>query len=422
MKIILAAKSVYPFHPVGGVQKYVYYFAKHLMAQGADVEVVAPCDAGRPRREIFEGLRYTLLKPAIYRYLEYPIGWLGVHLFSRSLAKYLRNKDFDILHSFDMTAYHYVRRKNRRPVAAQIFTDNYLCNPINSLNPLKFFQFTAAEFKDIKDKKIVLSRSSSLGVKTKYFLQYGFKIKPMYKLLRSSDRVLIEAEIFKKDIISLFELEEAKCGVLPVGVDFAAIQEGCKDARMTREDLGLKQEDCVLITVNRLAADKGVDKIILAMAQIVPQHPQVKLIIIGTGYQKEEIQRMIQSMGLSRHVMHLEKIEERKLYSFYQISDIYMCAFSYPGSSVSTVEAMACGLPVITTAQPWLVPEGNNGIVLENNRPCEIALAVIRLIQENQLRQKGKFSEEIVRQYSWSLIAQSAVKDYERLLISSRCR
>ena len=390
MKIILAAKSVYPFHPVGGVQKYVYYFAKHLAMEGADVEIVAPCDSGAPRQEIFEGIRYTLLKPAIYHYLEYPIGWLGVHLFSRSLARYLQNKDFDILHSFDMTAYQYAQRTNRRPVITQIFTDNYLCNPISSLNPFKFLHFTGTQFTDIKDQKIAISRSSSLWIKTKYFLQYWFKIRPMHTLLSLSDRVLIEAEIFKKDIVSLFELEEAKCSVLPVGVDLAAIQTACREASLTREKFGLKPDDCVLIAVNRLAADKGVDKIILAMTQIVPWNPQVKLIIVGAGYQEEEIGQLIERHGLSQHVIHMKKIDEKKLYSFYQISDIFICAFSYPGSSLSTVEAMACGLPIITTAQPWLVPEGKNGIVLANNTSELIAPAVVRLIEENKIIMTGK--------------------------------
>ncbi len=418
MKIILSAKSVYPFHPVGGVQKYVYYFARHLVAQGVDVEIVAPCDSGQPRQEIFEGIKYALLKPAIYHYLEYPIGWLGVHLFSRSLAKYLRNKNFDVLHGFDMTAYQYAQQKNRRPVITQIFTDNYLCNPISSINPLKFFHFTGIQFSDIKDKKIAISRSSSLFVKTKYFFQYWFKIKPMHKLLRESDRVLIEAEIFKKDIFSLFDLEQAKCSVLPVGVDFAAIQTACREELLTREDVGLKQEDCVLITVNRLAADKGVDKIILAMAEVVPQNPKVKLIIIGAGYQEEEIKQLIERHGLSQHVVHIRNIEEKKLYSFYKISDIFICAFSYPGSSLSTVEAMACGLPIITTAQPWLVPEGANGIVLDNNSPQLIVQAVLRLIEENQLRRRGQLSQEIARQDTWPSIAQRAIRKYESLLSS----
>jgi len=138
MKIVLAAKSVYPFHPYGGIQKYVYYFAKHLVKKGLDIEIVVPLDRGRPRTETFEGLTYTFLSPSIYWYLEYPIGWLGVHLFSYSLSNYLKRKSFDILHSFDLAGYQYLQVKNHRPVIAQVFTDNYLSNPIGLNNFLDF--------------------------------------------------------------------------------------------------------------------------------------------------------------------------------------------------------------------------------------------------------------------------------------------
>ena len=102
MKVILAAKSIYPFHPVGGVQKHAYYLAKFLTKNNIDVEIVARLDKkGKPRREKIDGITYTLIRPAIYRYIEYPVGWIGVHLFSWSLAKYLQKKEFDVLHAFD---------------------------------------------------------------------------------------------------------------------------------------------------------------------------------------------------------------------------------------------------------------------------------------------------------------------------------
>ena len=59
MKIVLAAKSIYPFHPFGGIQKYVYNYAKYLQKQGIDTEIVAPLDhLGRQRSEKFESLHW----------------------------------------------------------------------------------------------------------------------------------------------------------------------------------------------------------------------------------------------------------------------------------------------------------------------------------------------------------------------------
>ncbi len=414
MKVILSAKSVYPFHPVGGVQKYVYYFAKALARKGVDVEIVAPLDKGSPRTEIYEGLKYTFLRPSIYRYLEYPIGWLGVHLFSRSLARYLKNKEFDILHAFDLTSYRYLRLSTRKPVIAHIFTDNYLSNPITLSNVLNL---TASRFEKIKEEKVRISPFSSGAVKLKYLAQYLFKIKPIYACLKSCERIFLEADIFREEVSRLYRLEETKSHIVPVGVDVGMIDNSFQSAPVSRGDLGLDIEDVVLITVNRLAADKGVDKIILALDALRRNISKIKLIIVGSGYQEEELCRMIEQKGLQNYVKHFKNVPERELYGYYNISDIYISAFSYPGSSISTLEAMACSLPVITTAQPWLVKEGKNGIVLDSNDSQFIEEAVLKLVKNNNLKGQGEISRDAVKDFDWDPIAAKAIEKYQELVL-----
>ena len=416
MKIVIATKSVYPFHPVGGVQKYVYNLAKYLIKENVDVEIIAPLDTGKARTEIYEGIKYTFLWPSIFWYLEYPIGWLGVHLFSYMLSKYLKNKQFDLLHSFDMTGYQYLKVKNRRPVIAQIFTDNYLTNPISFRNPLNIASFLGHKLDDIKKKKIKISPFADQKTIWQYPIQYFLKVKPMHFSLRRSDAVFLEEEVFKKEVVDLFDLNSQKCDTLPLGVDISFITERMKNSFLARTDIGLDKDDLVLITVNRLAADKGVDKIIVALGDIINEIPKVKLIIVGDGYQKKELLKLISDKNLKGNVLCFDKVSEEKLYGFYGISDIYVSAFSYPGSSMSTLEAMACGLPIVTTAQPWLVLEGKNGIVLESNEPSLIQKAVLGLAKNNRLKENGKISKEIASSYDWGHIAKMAVKKYEKII------
>ncbi len=416
MKVILSAKSVYPFHPIGGVQKYVYYFAKHLAQRGIDLEIVTPLDSGKPRTEVFEGLKYTFLKPAIYRYLEYPIGWLGVHLFSRSLDKYLKNIPFDLLHSFDLTGYQYGKNKYRRPVIAHIFTDNYLCNPISLKNPLNLFNLTGSQFNRIKETKVKISPFADRATKAKYLAQYLLKIKPMYQCLKRSEAIFFEADVIKDEVNALYRLNSRKSTVIPVGVDISFICETVGKADVLRGELDFNDDDIVLITVNRLAADKGVDKIVLALEGIVKEIPQIKLIIVGAGYQEREINKIIKQKKLGAYVRCLKNIPEDKLYQYYNIADIYLSAFSYPGSSISTLEAMACSLPVITTAQPWLIKEGQNGIILNDNSSVSIQKAVLELVKQEKLHEQGEISREIVQDYDWEKIAENAALQYEQIL------
>ena len=414
MKVVLAAKSVYPFHPFGGVQKYVYYYAKALARRGVDLEIVAPLDNGVPRTETYEGLKYTFLRPSIYRYLEYPIGWLGVHLFSHALAHYLWNKEFNLLHAFDIAGYRYLKKRTRKPVVAHIFTDNYLSNPI-ALNNIA--NLTASKFERIKEEKVRITPFSSGAVKRKYLAQYLFKIKPMYFCLKNCDCIFLEDDIFSKEVNDLYHLEDGKGAVVPVGVDMATIDNRLQATEVSRRELGLDGKDIVLITVNRLAADKGIDKIILALDALRKSIPQIKLIIVGGGYQEKELYEMIEQMGLKNHVRHFKNVPEEDLYKYYKASDIYISAFSFPGSSISTLEAMACSLPVITTAQPWLVKEGGNGIVLDSNAPESIAGAVLKMIKDNNLEEQGKISRDVVKDFDWNLIAEKALEQYKELIL-----
>lgn len=416
MKVIISAKSVYPFHPVGGVQKYVYYFAKHLLQRGVDLEIIAPLDGGKPRTEVYDGLKYTFLRPAIYRYLEYPIGWLGVHLFARSLNTYLQNARFDLLHSFDLTGYQYAKNRCRRPVIAHIFTDNYLSNPISLKSPFQLLNLTGLQFDRIKEKKVKITPFADRATKAKYWAQYLFKVRPMYQCLRQSEAVFFEADIFREEVNALYRLDPRKGAVIPVGTDVSFIQDVVEKARISRKDLGLSDEDIVLITVNRLAADKGVDKIVLALGEIVKKVPEVKLIIVGSGYQESEIHKIIKEQKLEDHVRHFKDVPEDKLYPYYDISDIYISAFSYPGSSVSTLEAMACSLPIITTAQPWLVQGDRNGILLKDNSVEAIKKAVLDLVRRKNLKEQGKVSREIVQKFDWEKIVEDALRQYEQIL------
>ena len=78
---------------------------------------------------------------------------------------------------------------------------------------------------------------------------------------------------------------------------------------------------------------------------------------------------------------------------------------------------MACSLPVITTAQPWLVREGRNGIVLDSNDPKSIEEAVLKMIERDNLKGQGKISRDIVEGFDWNLITEKALAQYKELVL-----
>ncbi|MBI3314519.1 MAG: glycosyltransferase family 4 protein, partial [Candidatus Omnitrophica bacterium] len=392
-----------------------HYFAKHLLQAGVDVEIIAPLDDGRPRTEYFEGIQYTLIEPCISSYLELPVGWLGVHWFARNLARYLKDKPFDILHSFDMTGLYYLDVPGRKPVIAHIFSDNYLCNPITVIKYLSLFGYKPH---DIKKTKIALSPFAGLKTIAQYPAQYFFKTRPMHRYLAGCERVFLEDEYFREEVVRLFRLDPAKVRIIPVGVDVGYAHKQMEAAALTRAQLGFSKDDLILLTVNRLAADKGIDQIILALKTIRLSIPAARLLIVGKGYQEPELLSLIASSGLAEHVRLFQDVREEDLYAYYKISDLYLCAFSFSGSSISTLEAMAAGLPVVTTAQPWLIPAGRNGVFIPDNQPSTIARSVLVLAAQD-LKAKGAASADIVKDHDWPQIARRAQGLYQKILSNS---
>ncbi len=102
MKVIIACRDVYPFnYGYSGSPKYIYNLCKYLVKQGVDVEIATSLNSGKRRTEIYDGIKYTLIPPNTNKRLT--AFWCS--LFGINLVKYLRGKDFDILHGYDVVPY-----------------------------------------------------------------------------------------------------------------------------------------------------------------------------------------------------------------------------------------------------------------------------------------------------------------------------
>ena len=85
------------------------------------------------------------------------------------------------------------------------------------------------------------------------------------------------------------------------------------------------------------------------MPKIVSKNKEVRLIIIGYGPEKENLENMISDLKMDKHVELKGKIEHNSLPRIYQSSDIFILPSLHEGMSNTILEAMASGLPIITT-------------------------------------------------------------------------
>ncbi len=136
--------------------------------------------------------------------------------------------------------------------------------------------------------------------------------------------------------------------VIPHGVDLAEIQKSLNVDRFDlRNKLFLSNTDKILITIGKLEEVKGYNFLIEAFAQVRSRIPNLYLLILGDGTQKENLISLAKKMNVSDSIKFLGF--QKNVYDFLAIADIYILSSLSEGMPMVLLEAMATGLPVVST-------------------------------------------------------------------------
>lgn len=163
-----------------------------------------------------------------------------------------------------------------------------------------------------------------------------------------------------------------------------------------------------IIAVGRLSKIKGFDLLIQAVAAI---KTPCQLVIAGDGPEKENLENLAKMLGIEKKVIFTGRLEKQQLIHFYQESSIF-CMSSYnEGMSNAMLEAIACGLPIVTTNIGGAVElvKGNGTIV-----PCGDSFAIQEALETlldnpERMAQCQKQSLQIASEFSWDIVTNSFI-------------
>lgn len=187
-----------------------------------------------------------------------------------------------------------------------------------------------------------------------------------------------------------------KCGVpaeriqlIPNGVDTDSF---CPDPQLrgqTRRELGLGDDDLVLVLVGRVARGKGHKYAVQALSQVLEQLPNTVLLIVGEGDLEQEVQEQTASLGLESQVKMLGFRADPRPY--YAAADVALVpSHWHEAAAAVNIEAQAMGLPVIASRDgglPEYIAEGETGILVPPADAESLAQAVLSLSKSRQRRQ-----------------------------------
>ncbi len=177
-----------------------------------------------------------------------------------------------------------------------------------------------------------------------------------------------------------------------------------------------------LLTVGRLVKRKRIDIAIKAVKLLSDAGVNIGLNIAGGGVMEGSLKALAEKIGVSDKVRFLGIVPRYEIASIYACADIFVMCSEHEGMSNAVLEAMASGLPIISSDCEGIseLIEGN-GIVLNQTDETTIAQSIEKLNSDPQLREKmGIISRQRAEQFSWKRVADAYINEYSRITAQNR--
>ena len=229
-------------------------------------------------------------------------------------------------------------------------------------------------------------------------------------------RVIAVSESTRLDILRFLRADPAKVSVVYEGVGEQFFQPVSPAPRRAILDYyGLT--DPFLLFVGERRPHKNLVGLVRAFEIFSRSVPtSYRLVVAGKRYADYQVpEQIVQESGLSECVLFIDDLPDAHLPALYQAADGFVLLSHYEGFGLPVLEAMASGAPVVAsnrTALPEVV--GEAGILVDPDRPEEVAAALNRLVSDEALREeKITAGRERARQFSWRKAAVKTIQVYE---------
>jgi glycosyltransferase involved in cell wall biosynthesis len=210
-----------------------------------------------------------------------------------------------------------------------------------------------------------------------------FIFRGAHKIVTVSDNI---AHQLKKNYQS--SIKQARLAVIKNGIDHEYIHKQAKRAALTRQSLELSDRHFVIGTVGRLIPRKNHAWLIDTFATFQKKHSFARLIILGDGPLKSDLENQIKALGLSDKA---RIISGQSAYGFYHLFDCFALPSFSEGLSIALLEAMSFGVPPIVTSSDKMhevVRQGKSGFIVEPMDTFDLLEAFEKLKSDKLLRKK----------------------------------
>lgn len=383
--VLVVIERFYPL--IGGAETQCLQICLGLKRKGYDISIITKRWRQEFANEEYFGDERLLIKR---------LGFVGFsrladYLSGLSLVKYLifHQKDFQIL-----------------------FVDSGIAN---------IFASSAILVGKILNKKIVVKPetpgelifSGPKALSPKKFIHPFIKFRVF--IAKKGDFYIAQTEEMKEELISS-GIKRNIIWSFPNSVDENLFRPSDDNRQKVslRQKLSLPKDKIIVMYCGRLVARKGLIFLLEAWKNVVKKENKCILVLIGSGQNQldsveKELRAFVKEKFLSDSVIFAGEKNKSEVVDYLKSSDIFVHPSIHPeGRSLSVLEAMSCCLPVIVSdigGLKEIVTENINGILVEKENSLALSLAIEKLANDKELRNKmgSEGRKEVIDKYSLTL-------------------
>jgi len=363
---------IYPYPERGynpGVERVVQEFARELVQQGHEVHVLTPYrNGGVKNHERDEGVQIHRVSDT-RRYFGRVGSLFSIDMLSLnwSITSYS-----DLLHSSDI---------------------------VHTFTPLiwKFFSTQmVAHYHHWDDPSNPIEY---LYLPTSHYLW-----RRCYTL---ANKIVAVSEYSAEDLASR-GVDRDKIEVVPNGVDTNKFSPGSSS-------LEYKEWDTAILYVGPLVERKGLKYLIKAMPDVLEHNPDTGLILVGGGDQ-DELENIALSLGIVDHIHFEGFVPEHDLPDYYRKADVFVFPSLLEGFGMVLVEAMASGLPIVSTTSSAIPEVVDDAGLLVEPRDSRALAQKVCLALENKNKWEQRSVQRVKKEFSWEKTTKKLLDVYDGIL------
>ncbi len=376
VRIAYVHDAIYPFVK-GGAEKRIYELSRRLASRGHDVHVFGVRWWGKNPEMELEGVHVHGVCGAVFLYSKGRRSIGAAVEFAQGVLPHLLKHEFDVIDCYQAPYLHAFPAK---------------IGALLKRTPL-----------------VVTWHEVWRGYWKEYLGSLGIVGRAMERtiLLGLADRVIAVSDQTRDDLISLGVSAE-KISMVPNGIDFEEISR-----------VPPSPEKLEVVYLGRLIRPKNIDVLIRAAALLKREFPDLRVGIIGDGPEREKLEKLTGELNLTENVKFFGFVEDfRDVTALMKSSKVFVIPSTQEGgASIVTLEANACGLPVIAADHPLgidkrLILEGKTGFFVKLS-PENMAEKIRLLLADDRLRSgMGADAVRFSQNYDWERIADMLEKVY----------